>query len=132
MSDLRKRLIALAMFAALVQTPLHAQEALAGDPVRGQQQFGPCTACHTVNLGGPNMTGPNLHGVIGKKAGTNQPNFAYSAELKASGLVWTPATLNTWITDPAALVPHTKMTYPGNAKASSRANIIAYLEKATN
>lgn len=132
MIDPRKWLMAVAGFAAVVQTGAHAQEIVAGDPVRGQQQFGPCTACHTVNLGGPNMTGPNLHGVIGKKAGTNQPNFAYSAQLKASGLVWTPATLNKWITDPAALVPHTKMTYPGDQKASSRSNIIAYLEKATN
>ena len=105
----------------------------ADDPAKGEQQFAPCSACHTVAAGAPNMTGPNLHGVFGKKAGTNRAaTFAYSPGLKASGIVWTPETLDTWITDPTAFVPHTKMDFVGIGRRDTRSNIIAYLKQATN
>jgi cytochrome c len=104
----------------------------ADDPVKGEAQFAPCGACHSVAAGGPDMTGPNLHGVIGKPAGTNRAKtFAYSPDLKASGLVWDDETLDRWITDPAAVVPHTKMEFVGIGRKDTRSNIIAYLKQAT-
>ncbi len=101
-----------------------------GDPELGKRQFAPCTACHTVEDGGPNKIGPNLHGVFGRKAGT-KADFMYSDALKNSGITWDAMTIDTWITKPAALVPGTKMAFLGVANPAVRANIIAYLEQAT-
>lgn len=34
----------------------------------GEKVFGKCRVCHTVDAGGKNLAGPNLHGVVGRKA----------------------------------------------------------------
>ena len=41
-----------------------------GDIDNGKSKFAQCAACHTTAEGGPNMTGPNLYGVFGRKAGS--------------------------------------------------------------
>ncbi|HLG89638.1 MAG TPA: cytochrome c family protein [Alphaproteobacteria bacterium] len=116
---------------ASVTLMLGAQMARAdGDPEMGKRQFAPCTACHTTEEGGPDKVGPNLHGVIGRKAGT-KPGFAYSDALKNSGITWDDAKLDAWIKKPAALVPGTKMAFIGISNDQVRANIIAYLKQAT-
>jgi cytochrome c len=102
-----------------------------GDPVKGERQFVACMQCHTVEAGGDNKIGPNLHGVLGKPAGTNAKGFSYSDALKESGIVWTDDKLDLWLTDPAALVHKTKMLFLGLPNAQSRANVIAYLKQAT-
>lgn len=102
-----------------------------GDPELGKQIFNQCAACHTIEAGGPNKTGPNLHGVLGKRAATNHhADFDYSPALKASGLTWDDATLDTWIKNPAALVPSTKMEFIGLSKKEKRDAVIAYLKQA--
>ncbi len=47
------------------------------DPAKGQIVFLQCRACHSLEAAGPNKVGPNLHGVMGRKAGL-APGFAYS------------------------------------------------------
>ena len=101
----------------------------AGDPVKGQRQFAPCTSCHTIGVGEPAKIGPNLRNVVGKKAATNHADFAYSDALKKSGLTWDDKTLDIWITNPQAKVPGSKMTFVGITKEDVRANIIAFLHK---
>jgi cytochrome c len=103
---------------------VHAQ----ADPAAGQKQFGQCRACHTVVANGPDGLGPNLVGVVGSKAATRRPKFKYSAALKASKLTWDDATLDRWLTDPAALVPGTSMHFVGLPRKPVRANVIAYLK----
>lgn len=89
--------------------------------------FAQCAACHSVVKGGAAMIGPDLWGAAGSKA-ASRPGFAYSAQLKAAGLTWDAVTLDKWLTKPAALVPGTKMAFPGQPDASKRQAIIAYLE----
>ena len=101
------------------------------DPARGRSSFALCSACHTLPEGGPNLAGPNLHGVFGARA-ASKPGFAYSAPLTASGWTWDAARLDSWITDPVKALPGTKMVFVGIKDAQQRANLIAYLKVATS
>lgn len=88
--------------------------------------FARCAICHNADKGAPDKIGPNLWGVYASKAG--QGSFAYSEPLKNSGLTWTDANLDKWITAPAALVPGTKMAFPGIKDPAKRTELIAWLK----
>jgi cytochrome c len=96
------------------------------DLANGESKFALCQTCHTVVEGAPNMTGPNLHGVFGRKA-ASVPGFTYSDVLKASGWTWDAARIDTWITDPKVALPGTKMTFAGLKDPKDRTDTIAYL-----
>lgn len=96
------------------------------DPENGKRQFGQCRSCHSVSQGGPNMTGPNLWGVVGRKAAT-EAGYAYSDGLKAAGWSWDAQKLDAWIKSPRGMVPDTKMTFLGVKDDKKRADIIAFL-----
>jgi cytochrome c len=74
--------------------------------------------------------GPSLHGIFTRKAG-EIADFRYSPAMKRSGIVWTQDNLNKFITDPQAMVPGNRMPYAGMADAGARADLIAYLSKAS-
>lgn len=101
------------------------------DLANGQAKFAFCQACHTIAAGGPNITGPNLHGVFGRKAGSLE-GYSYSDGLKAAGWTWDAAHLDKWLTNPKADVPGTKMTFVGIANPKDRTDLIAYLAVASH
>ena len=119
-----------AILLAAIALPVSFSVAQAADANLGKRQFGPCTSCHTVEAGGADKQGPNLHGVIGRKAGSKE-GFGYSDAMKKAGWVWDEAQIDKYITKPADLVPGNKMAFPGVPKPEVRANIIAYLKEAT-
>jgi cytochrome c len=100
------------------------------DLANGQSKFNQCRACHSPERGGPNMTGPNLWGVFGRKAGS-VPDFNYSDGLKATGIVWDAAQIDKWITNPRAVVPDTRMSFPGFSDPKDRIDVVAYLKTVT-
>jgi cytochrome c len=102
-----------------------------GDVENGKIKFTQCAACHTTAQGGPNLTGPNLYGIFGRKAGT-QDGFAYSDALKSAGWTWDAGRINTWITNPHAVLATTKMSFPGLSDPKDRTDVIAYLKTATS
>lgn len=104
---------------------LHAQPA--GDVQRGARAARACMACHSF-APGQHLTGPSLAGVVGRKAGTAEAFSRYSQALRHSGLVWNQRNLDTWLADPAALVPGNAMAVPGIKDSGTRADLIAYLE----
>ena len=86
-----------------------------------------CRTCHTLKEG-DNRLGPNLHNIIGRKAGS-VPDYAYSSAMKDAGLTWDRATLDRFIANPDQVVPGNKMKpYGGLTSAEERAKIIAFLE----
>jgi cytochrome c2 len=90
-------------------------------------QFVLCAACHPISSDGASAMGPNLRGVLGRRAGT-LPGFAYSAAMKSSTIVWTRETLDDYLTNVQNKVPGTMMTLPGVPDSGDRAAVIAYLE----
>ena len=118
-----------AMAAALLGTGL-AQAAMAplppGNAVKGKAMFNQqCMLCHSA-VAGQEGAAPTLFGVVGRKAASDAGYTGYSRALKASGLTWTTANLNTFLSGPAKLVPGTAMPITING-AQDRANIVAYL-----
>ena len=98
-----------------------------GDAARGEARFQDCAPCHKLEAGANNV-GPSLHGIFTRKAG-ELGDFRYSPAIKRSGIIWTPETLDKFVTDPQALVPANRMPYAGMASAGDRADLIAYLLK---
>jgi cytochrome c len=101
-----------------------------GDLANGQSRFALCRSCHTITEGGPDMTGPNLHGVFGRQVGT-KPGYAYSAPVKAAGFIWDGEHLDKWLADPRGFMPGTKMSFAGLKDPKDRIDLIAYLKVET-
>jgi cytochrome c len=111
----------------IVLSLLAADAARAANAAVGKAAFIRCAACHTTDKGGPNGVGPNLYGVVGRKAGSKK-DFSYSTALKNSGIVWNNQKLDAWIAHPAQVVPGTRMVFAGISDAQQRADLIAYLD----
>lgn len=119
------RLVGIAAISGL-SLMLAGSALAAGDPAAGKSMFSRCAACHNAAKGGPNMIGPNLFGLVGRKAGS-VANFSYSNAMKTSGIAWTPDKLDAYLTHPAQVVPGNRMAFAGIADAKQRADLIAYL-----
>jgi cytochrome c len=99
----------------------------ADDP--GAKLFkGHCGTCHTLANDGSKKQGPNLFGVLTRKAGTQADYTKYSDGLKAAAWQWTPEQLDLWLTDPKALVPTTFMSVYKQKDPEKRRLIIDYVK----
>ncbi len=101
------------------------------DSASGERVFQRCFACHSVVAGEEGLPGPNLRGVIGRRAAT-MPGFRYSPALVAAGargLVWTRAALDAYLADPQRFLPGTEMAMPGLGVANDRRDVIDYLQQ---
>jgi cytochrome c len=104
---------------------------LAGaDVARGEALGLACAACHRFRAEQGTLIGPHLQGVFGRKAASIE-GFDYSPALRASGLVWTPRSLEAWLANPAGFVEGTTMAFTGYRSADDRRDLIAYLLRAT-
>jgi cytochrome c len=102
----------------------------AADTARGELLAFACAACHKFKAGEGTLIGPNLHGMFGRRAGA-VADFAYSRALRESGLVWTPLSLEAWLTDPTGFVAGTTMAFAGYRSPEDRRDLIAYLLRVT-
>jgi cytochrome c len=99
------------------------------DVAAGQTVSQKCQSCHNFADGGPNMTGPNLWGVIGRKPGS-KAGFAYSGGMTDMGGkmgAWDYQHLYEFLAGPASYVNGTKMSFVGLKKREDRINLIAWL-----
>ena len=120
-------LAAVALFA------LSATALAQGDATKGKAAFAKCGICHQVGPGAKTLVGPELNGVVGRKAASVADYSMYSAGMKKlgeQGFVWDEQNLDKWITDPKAMIPDSPMSlaFPGIPDAGERADIIAYLK----
>jgi cytochrome c len=105
--------------------PLLATSAQAGDAGAGKKVFSKCAICHSPQQG-KTLMGPSLFGVVGRHSATLE-GYAYSDAMKKADKTWDEATLDAYLTNPKAMVPGTKMVFPGLPNAEDRANVIEYL-----
>ncbi|MEI6204558.1 MAG: cytochrome c family protein [Enhydrobacter sp.] len=101
-----------------------AQSSESGERTFSQQ----CKTCHTVEKDGKSPVGPNLFGVIGRKAAT-AAGYEFSDAMKKSGITWDEASLADYLKDPKAKVPDGKMAFVGLKRPPQVADVIAYLKK---
>ena len=99
------------------------------DLAAGEAAFARCQACHNAAPGGPNGTGPNLNGVVGRPVASHA-GFTYSEAMtahKAEAPTWTLDALDHFLTAPGRVVPGTKMSFAGIRDTQTRVNLIAWL-----
>ena len=101
--------------------------AVAPTTAMGEQVFKRCVACHTIDKGGRNGIGPNLHGIVGAPVAA-KPGFSYSGAMKAKGGVWDEATLDAYLEAPMKALPGTRMAFAGIIDPADRKALILYLE----
>ena len=115
-----------AIVAGVVLLSMSAVSAHAADAVHGADRFKiMCATCHAIDPAQKKM-GPNLKGIVGRKAGSAE-GATYSAAMKSAGWTWDKAKLEAFLADPRKTLPGTTMML-GVSNASDRADIIAYLE----
>ena len=103
-----------------------AQAAAQPPAVRGATVFrARCGSCHSV-VPGARGQGPNLSGVVGRRAAT-QPGYTYSRGMQAANRSWNATTLDAFLTAPARAVPGTRMM-ASVTNPADRAAVIAYLQ----
>jgi len=113
------------------QAPANRQIQLVANAEKGALLFqNRCTMCHSTQEAGPNKYGPNLHGLFGRRA-ASLPEYDYSNDLRSSRIVWNQQTLDEYLADPHRGRRDGKMAYPGLSSKTDRADLISYLEQAT-
>ena len=95
----------------------------------GQKTFEVCAACHSLK-DGENGTGPSLHKLLGRKAGSAE-GFRYSGPMKRSGIVWDEASLTTFLRNPQEAVPGNRMPFSGMTDEAALKGLVQYLQTAT-
>lgn len=120
-----KRVIRMAgIFAVAAVFGAQAGSAIAADS--GEDLFNNnCAVCHSTDPG-TNKLGPSLAGVVGRKS-ASLGDYSYSPAMSKANLTWDKATLDKYLADPQAMVPGTKMIFPGVKDANDRKALIDYL-----
>jgi len=121
--------LALACVSAVLSAFLGAEHGYAaGDATKGKSAFiRECAICHTVEAGGPNRFGPNLFGILHRKAGA-VADFGYSRAFKTTATWdWNADLVAGWIGAPGVMVPGSAMGVFQGVAQSDRDDIVAYL-----
>lgn len=113
--------------AALASLPTPYNEA---NYEAGRRVFAQCRSCHTLEEGGPNRVGPNLHGVFGREIGA-AAGFNYSQAVHDANFTWDAAQLDNWLANPQTFLPGNRMAFAGVRDETQRRDLIAYLKVET-
>jgi cytochrome c len=98
--------------AAILALSVSTHASAMGDAEAGEKGFKKCKSCHMIANGDDvivkgGKTGPNLYGVIGRTAGTQEDFSRYGKSLVAAGeagLIWDDETFLVYVQDPGAFL----------------------------
>ena len=92
----------------------------------GRKLFARCASCHEVGANAVNGFGPQLNGILGRKAGS-ATGYSYSPAMKASSLVWDEEKLAAFIRDSEKVIPGNKMRFMSFMSEKQAREIVMYL-----
>lgn len=98
----------------------------AGDPKQGASLFRRCASCHAVGPYASAGYGPQLNGIVGRRAAATT-DFKYSEAMKKSGLTWDEKTLAAYLRAPHDVVPGTSMRFWGIKDEQQVADLLSYM-----
>ncbi len=122
-------LVLVSLLLACTAPALAADPLAAGKLAAGKLAFKRCANCHQVGPAARSNFGPQLNGIVGRRAGA-LPDYAYSPAMKRAGFVWTEQKLAAFLRDPDAVVPGNKMRFWGMGNERQVADLLAYLRSA--
>lgn len=101
----------------------------AGNAAAGKTAFeAACARCHQIGPSARAGFGPQLNGIVGRRAGTTT-DHRYSTAMRNSKIVWTEQSLAAFIKDPEGTVPGTTMRFFGLGYTDRKvADLVAYLQ----
>ena len=117
--------------AVEVVVPTVAELLATANADKGARQFAKCKACHTIDAGGKDGTGPNLYNLVGRTIGGVE-GFKYSKALTGQSGTWDFDTLDVWLAAPKKAFPGTSMSFAGMKKPAARADLIEYMRQASD
>ena len=85
-----------------------------------------CAVCHQAVSNGRSMIGPNLFGIVGRRA-ASIAGFGYSPAMQHSGITWTGDQLLAYVQAPAHVVPGNRMPFAGLHNPQQASALVAYL-----
>ena len=94
----------------------------------GAKVFAKCAACHSIDAGGANGVGPNLHAIMGAGVG-GKAGYNYSSGMSGFGGEWGWEEMDQWLKRPASYVEGTKMSFAGLSKVEDRAAVALYMNE---
>ena len=97
----------------------------------GAKVFKKCLSCHSIKKEGPNKIGPNIFGVLNRKAGSIS-GYKYSKAMSTYGKVWSFEEMDGFLTKPKDWIKGTKMSFMGLKSAKDRAAVILYMNENTD
>ncbi|XP_062035198.1 cytochrome c-like [Lepus europaeus] len=96
-----------------------------GDVEKNRKMFvQKCAQCHTVEKGGKHKTDQVSMVCVGR--------FSYTDANKNKGITWREDTLMKYLQNSKKYIPGTTVIFAGIKKKNERADLIAYLKKASN
>ena len=120
--------VGIGLTALVLATLTCVGAASAQDVAAGEQSFKKCMPCHSIGEGAKNKVRPELNGLDGRHSGS-APGYSYSEANKKSGIVWAKDTFEKYINDPRAMIPGTKMIFPGIKNPKEVENLWAYVSQ---
>lgn len=86
-----------------------------------------CLSCHAFQPGEPELEGPSLWGVVGRRI-AGAPDYVYSDALRRQQGHWDRATLDRFLASPQEFAPGVNMTSGGVRNAAERKAVLDFLE----
>ncbi len=115
------------LFSCLLINIAHA----APNPVKGEELFKQCAACHAIGDGAAHTVGPTLNHVFGRTAGSAPGYETFSPAMRAKGeeesLNWDEKSLYIFLAGPARYVPGTTMGFKGLRREQEIKDLLSYL-----